>query len=376
MAVKQTAARTWLLLLTFLPVAAVSAQPTPPEQPDESWRNLQEVVGLIHRAYVDPVDIRSLLPAALGGLTDALDPFSTFVPSHEIDAFAQVRNVSSSRSGLLLLKDRGIVFVAAVVPASPATRAGLRPGDIVKAINGLATRSLPRWKVQRFLAGSPGERLNLQILRAAEESSAVLELTDFAWPALVERDVEGVPVLTLTRIDSGTLPQLAARLEELARRAVGALVLDLRNCAWGSPETAFEVASLFSTGHLGELLKRSESIQTFRGADRPLWTGRLFILTARSTLGPGDVLAAVLGGTGRAELIGERTFGHAGRKKELRFSSGDTLWLTDAFYAGPDGLVIREGIEPDLEVGSDPSGFSASEDPVLERALQRAKGGS
>ena len=344
---------------------------------DGSWENLLDVVQLIRRAYVDRIDLTPLLPGAFGGLTDGLDPFSTFVPSQEIDNFNRTREIGSSYHGLIVLQERGVAYVAAAVPGGPGAQAQLRQGDILKSIEGQATRLMPRWKLQKILAAQPGSRLNLQVLRSGEERTAILELDDFDWPAPELREIEGAVLLSLSRIDSDVVQKIGSIFDDLNKRRVRNLLLDLRNCAWGSLEAAYEAASLFAAGPLGSLRKRAESIESYVGEKEPRWKGKVALLVGRSTLGPGEVLAGVLRLRLGAELIGERTFGYAGRRQWVRLSSGDGLWLTSAFYAGPNGVVFKQVLEPDLGVRSNRlSNASIAEDPVLRRALERIRDGS
>ncbi len=92
----------------------LAAQQT--DRPDTSLRNLREVVRLARRAYVERVEPGQLLPAAYSGLTDALDPFSMFVPKSQIKPLEEALRIGGKQSGLLLLKEPGVVYVAAIVP--------------------------------------------------------------------------------------------------------------------------------------------------------------------------------------------------------------------------------------------------------------------
>ncbi|MEM6455381.1 MAG: S41 family peptidase, partial [Acidobacteriota bacterium] len=106
---------------------------------------------------------------------------------------------------------------------------------------------------------------------------------------------------------------------------------------------------------------------------RPRFAGRLVVLVDRGTQGPAEVLATVLRQRADATLVGEQTFGHAGRQTLIALSNGGRLLLTDAFYAGPDGTPLHEPLEPDervrifdqLQLGDDDT-----VDPVLDRAIE------
>ena len=108
--------------------------------------------------------------------------------------------------------------------------------------------------------------------------------------------------------------------------------------------------ALRRTFDLDTLLHRDETVSTFTSDREPVWQGPIAVLTDRGTLGASEVLTAVLQQKADADLVGERTFGHAGRRAESRLSTGGRLVYTDAFYAGPDGERITEGLAPDVRV--------------------------
>ena len=73
-----------------------------------------------------------------------------------------------------------------------------------------------------------------------------------------------------------------------------------------------------------------------------------------------------------AELVGERTFGHAGRQVLVELSSGGRVFLTDAFYAGPDGEVIDTSLVPTVLVSDNSRSFSENDVPLEDLILERA----
>ena len=87
-------------------------------------------------------------------------------------------------------------------------------------------------------------------------------------------------------------------------------------------------------------------------------------------------MAGVLQQKGRAQLVGERSFGYAGRRKLVRLSSGDGLLLTDAFYSAPDAEIINRSLVPDVRVRREGVARNSAEpekDAVLKRAIQRLR---
>lgn len=356
-----------------------------------------EVFSLVRQAYVDETSPDTLMAGALDGAADALDPFSMFIPARQVEGYLAVRDRVRERSGVLLLKEHGMPYVVAVMPAGPSAAAGIEAGDLVAKIGGRSTRLLPLWELHQQLAAAPGTKVELELIRRGEPKQVTLELGSAAPPppALSERD--GVAVLRISAFDGTT----AARVRELLASALGVqhrkLLVDLRDVAGGDPALGYEVARLFVAGDLGALLGRPAKdaatgtstasapaavpagvaaanpteITVFRGDRKPVWQGEIVVLQDRSTLGPSEVLATVLRQSAKARLVGETSFGYAGRQALLELSTGDRFQLTDAFFSGPDRQRIDDGLEPDLEVDERSRSFQEQDLPLDEVIFDR-----
>lgn len=339
-----------------------------------------EVLGLVDQTYVEETRTDTLLAAALDGATDALDPLAVYVPRDGVSSYLEARSVGSDHSGLHVVRERGMLYALAIDAGSPAEEAGIQPGDLVGEIDGRSTRVLPMWRIQRILAGLPGTELDLKLVRFAESLDVTLTLRPFQVPEPTLEVRNGVAVLTLQGMDSGTPGRVGSLLREGVE--TDRLVLDLRGLAGGDPDAAYRLAGLFTDGELGRLDRQGEAVSTFAGDGEPAWSGRLVVLTDGSTLGPAEVLAAVLQQKAGAELVGEATFGHAGRSTMVELSSGAVVFLADAFYTGPDLDPLDEPLSPDVRVATARRTFEAEAeaegdaeetegpDPVLEKGLE------
>jgi carboxyl-terminal processing protease len=329
-----------------------------------------EVFGLVRSSYVDETDARALLAGALEGAGDALDPFSTYVPAEGVEAYERALAAGPSRSGLALADDQGIVYVLGVEAGSPAATAGFQTGDIVAEVDGRSTRELAAWQLASLLAGEPGASLACDVLREGEEVELTLVLADYAAPAPSIERVREQPVLHPGRFVEGTAGAVRPLLAELAAAGGDRLLVDLRGAAGGSAPAAYEIAGLFASGSLGKLAGRDGVVRDFGAAGEPVWKGRLVVLVDGYTQGPAEVLAAALKQRAGAKLVGLPSFGWAGEREMVALEGGARLHLTTAFYTGPDGEPIAEGLEPDLLVDDLAATFGEREKPVSERILE------
>jgi|SRR5579862_266382 len=387
-----------------------------------------EVLGLIRDTYVDEPNTDALMAGALEGVTDAMDPFSVYVPGPAVPGYVKALATGKSLSGLALLKERGATLVMSVEKGSPADAAGLKVGDLVAKLDGTSTRTTPLWEMQEALAGPPGTKVSLEVIRLGVPVQAAFDLKPFTPPAVSLSQVgetpeteaagngdtetgagaagaagkkhaapappaptapmaprspanpQGEKTATVLRIPSfraGTAEQVRGELG--ARGTAGGapgsseakLLIDLRGVSSGDPEQAYEVAKLFASGDLGAMLRRKQELRRFESSDTPVWQGRLVVLVDRGTAGPAEVFASVLQQRAGAELVGERTLGYAGHRSTADLSTGSRLFFTDAFYTGPDKKPINESLKPDLLVSERNRTFLEKDVPMSDLILRR-----
>jgi carboxyl-terminal processing protease len=359
-------------------VAAQARKDTP--DPDSLYKYLSvfsEVLGLVRHAYVQDTEVQRLMAGAYEGTADALGTFTVYVPADQVAEFRRVRSQPPRDAGLLLVRERGWIYVAGVAEGSTADTVGFERGDLVAEIDGEATRDLQVWQIEGHLQERAGQPVKMTVLRQGENHELVVP-ADSGRPALpatasVQR-VRGVPVLRIARFDAGTETAVAAEVQRLARAGEGKLVIDLRGVGGGDPEVAYQVADLLLAGEMGTLKSRDQVRTRFSATGEPAWKGRLVVLLDRGTLGAAEALAVVLDQGADATLVGEPTFGHVGRRTQVELSSGAVLELTDAFYTGPDGKALAESLEPDVEVDERSRRLGERELTVDDLILQRGVG--
>lgn len=362
------------LLVVFIVAGSMLGAVSKDDGQDSLYKYLSvftEVFRLVQDAYVENVDVHTLMAGALDGTTEAMDPFSLFLPADQVDSYLAARAQGSRLTGITLLKERGIAFVAAVDPGSPAEKAGVEVSDIVSEINGSSTRLMPVWEIQEILGGEPGSHVELELLRMGERETASFELAPFEPPAAGLDSVEGAGRIRVGSFQPENVARVRQALEEAFTKGERRLLVDLRGVAAGDARVAYDIAGFFVRGELGTLERRGEVEETFASEAQPVWQGKLVVLVNRGTLGPAEILATVLRQKAEAELVGERTFGWAGRQDIAELASGGRLVYTEAFYTGPDREALREGLEPDVRVSGVSRTFEEKDLPLSELILKR-----
>jgi carboxyl-terminal processing protease len=363
------AARTGTAMALLTVFAVQSALAAPPEPQDavgmtprdltlEDLRAFSDVFNQARKNFVDPVDERALIHAAIRGMLAELDPHSSYLPA---TAYQELRDVSSGRYGgvgIRLAFTDSRIEVDAIIDGSPADRAGIDLGDVILAIDGEPVRGRALQDAADAVDGEPGTRVQLRVQRPGEPPREVtLERELIKLPTLSYQALSrGWGLFRMSQFHRDSAKDLAAALESI--RAGGTdlagLVLDLRGNPGGVLQPAIEIADGFlESGRIVSTRGRNPTMQMEFTAQPGQWLpGKpLVVLVDRRSASASEVLAGALQDHGRALIVGERTFGKGSVQSVLPLRDGSGIKLTTARYYTPDGRSIQaEGIVPDLAV--------------------------
>jgi carboxyl-terminal processing protease len=311
-----------------------------------------EVIRIVLDSYLEPVNLDRTMNGADLGLGDALDGDSAYLDASELKSYQQSLQ-ETGEVGLSVTRRFSFIIVAAVRPGSPADRARVRPGDVIKSIDGKHSRILSVPMADSLLRGAPGSTAKLKILRAHNEVADFALVRERPTPIAIERRVleEGIGYMKIPEFGAGTLDEVETGIANLTRSGAKRLVLDLRGSTSGTPENAVKVGSAFlKDGVVTKLISRHAAERSFAvDGTASKWAGPLVVLVDSSTGGPGEILAAALADSGRT-LVGERTIGRVGVQKTIPVADGAFV-LTVGKYVSPKGREIHgKGVEPGVTV--------------------------
>jgi carboxyl-terminal processing protease len=339
-----------------------------------------EVVSLVLAQYVEPVNLDRAMAGARLGMADALDGDTSYLDAEQYKLVQQPPGEADADVGLVLTRRFAFLMVVAPRPGSPAAKAGLRPGDLVKAIDERHTRPMPALVAERLMRGAPGSSVKLSVLRAGAEPFDVTVVRERLRPAVAEGRMldAATGYVRIGEFTATSAEDVRGQVESLQRSGATRLLLDLRDAAWGAPADGVAVAELFlQGGPVAKLVGRRTDEKLLQAdAARSAWAGPLAVLVTNGTAGPGEVVAAALLDAGRAKLVGEHTFGRAAVSKTVPLPEGG-LVLTVAKYMSPKGTSIHgQGIAPSVPVAEeddDSADVTAGPDRILEKALEVVK---
>lgn len=342
----------------------------------EHLRIFDDVVSLISNNYVENVDIDKVMHGAMHGLADGLDPDTSYLDVAQVGAFEKHETPGSGQTGIELTRQYYLRVIAAR-EGSPAAKAGLQPGDYIRAIDGQSTRDTSVFEGTRLLRGKPGSTVRLTVLRGNAADPHDMEITRQELPALAVKGrlASGAGVLRVPEFGPRTADQIRSEAAALQKAGATRLIVDVRGNAFGDVETGIASARLFvPSGTLAYRQDRGKEKDPIAAAagDGAI-TLPVTILTDNGTAGAAELFAGAIQGNRRGDVIGERTRGRAARQKLVKLPDGSGLLLTHLLYLLPGGGAIHEkGLVPDVAVEQPTVEFGQTAptgDPILEKAL-------
>jgi carboxyl-terminal processing protease len=340
-----------------------------------------EVLRIVLEAYVEPVNVDRAMDGAHLGLTDALDGDSAYLDAEEFRAYQAPGRENDAEIGVILSRRVSFLMVVTTRAGSPAQKAGIRPGDLVKTIDGRHSRPLSAVAGQRLLRGAPGSVVKLTLLRAGSDPVSVDVVRERLTPIpATARMLEGgAAYVKVAEFTPRVTEEVRADVEGFKRAGARQLVLDLRGAGHGELSEAVKMAELFMKGGVVAKVAGANSEEQVLTADpaRSVWDRPMAVLTDNGTSGAGEIVAAALLDAGRASVVGEPTFGRAPIQRAVALPEGG-LVLTVARYVSPKGTAIHgKGLTPSVPV-QDRTDEDAEEapagDPILDKALEVLRG--
>jgi carboxyl-terminal processing protease len=320
-------------------------------------RNFSRVYELVRQAYVEKVDNKTLMTAAITGMLSGLDPHSEYLDK---DALAQLNEDTTgqySGLGIEVLQVDGALRIIAPIDDTPAARAGIKPGDIIVKIDGKTVDQDNIDDMFKKLRGEPGSKITLTVLHEKSEQPVDLPLVrqQISITSVKVRPLEpGYAYIRLSQFQEDTASDLQKKLAEYIQKngqPKGA-VLDLRSNPGGLLTAAVAVGDDFlDSGSIVSTRGRlADSNMTFSAHPGDLLNGApIALLVDNGTASAAEIVAGALKDNHRALVVGRRTFGKGVVQTVLPLDADHAVKITTARYYTPSGTSIQaEGIKPDI----------------------------
>lgn len=356
----------------------------------EKYKKFQELGVLrdaIHQQYYKPVDDQDLETGVKEGLFSGLeDPYSEFLTKEEMEQMKEMTTGKFIGIGVQIESKDGYVTVVSPLEGSPAEAVGIRAGDRIVSIDGLAytgdqlqeavskiklnaksssiyskdgTKTYP--SVKLLILNQNGEQKEMQVERKEIEIDTV------------KSEMKGsIGYVRITNFDMRTNEEFVKALDRIRAQNASGLIIDLRNNPGGLLDQVNAVAShLLAKDQVIVYTEDNQQKKTyFNSTGEGLWEKPIVVLINKGSASASEILAAALKDHQKATLIGQTSFGKGLVQHVIPLADGTGYKLTTQQYFSPNGTVIQDvGVVPHEEIEMNPDVvFNSAQDTQLQQA--------
>ena len=325
----------------------------------EELKVFSDVLDIIEKNFVDPVDSKKLIRGAIRGMISSLDPHSAFLlPESYKDLQIETRGQFSG-IGIVITMQDNVVTVISPIDGTPAYKAGIKAGDQIIKVDGEETKAMMLWEAVKNMRGKKGTSVVITIRR-----KGLPEPIDFT----IVRDIiplesvrsyllkPGYGYVRITNFRENTADDVKAALKKLesGKTPLNGLILDLRDNPGGLLDQAIKVADIFlDKGPIVSIKGRLEAHSKIYSAhrDKDKLSHPIVLLINEGSASASEIVAGALQDHGRALVLGTTSFGKGSVQTVEPLRDGSGLKLTIARYYTPNGHAIQvRGIVPDVLV--------------------------
>ncbi|SLN28570.1 putative CtpA-like serine protease [Pseudoruegeria aquimaris] len=315
----------------------------------------------VRAQYVEEVDERELIRAAINGMLTSLDPHSSYLAPEDFDDMRVQTRGEFGGLGIEVTQEEGFVKVVSPMDDTPAFEAGIEAGDYITHVDGESILGLTLDEAVELMRGPVGSEIIVTIVREGEdEPFDVSIIRDTIKLTAVRSRVQGdTVVLRITTFNDQTYPNLEEELNEKVAELggienVNGFVIDLRNNPGGLLTQAIKVSDAFLDK--GEIVstrgRNPEDGERFNATEGDLAQGKpVVVLINGGSASASEIVAGALQDHRRAIVVGTKSFGKGSVQTVMPLRGDGAMRLTTARYYTPSGRSIQAlGVAPDIIV--------------------------
>ena len=337
--------------------------------------NFTKVLDLIENSYIDDVDSKELTQSAIEGMLRTLDPYSNYLPPDrfkalEIDTYGEFGGI-----GVELTIKNGELTVIAPLENTPAFKAGIKPGDIILAIDNKLTKDMSSREALEYLRGPRNSKVSLTIKPVdggdSKEVKLVREIIiiESVKTELINDTIAYIKLLQFQKKSSQDFIDAYKKLEKQSNSKLIGLIVDIRNNPGGLLDQAIDIADAFIDTGLIVSVKGRNPLQTkdyYANDQTSIPRMKTVVLVNKGSASASEVLAGALKDRKIGNLLGEKTFGKGSVQTIIELEDGSGVKLTTARFYTPSGNRIESlGVVPDIIIKN-----SEDSDLQLARAIE------
>ena len=320
-----------------------------------------DIFDRIRSEYVEEVDAKELIEAAINGMLTSLDPHSGYLPPVDAEKMREQTRGEFGGLGIEVTQEEGFVKVVSPIDGTPADEAGMEAGDFITHVDGESVLGLTLNEAVERMRGPVGSEIIITVVREGEdEPFDVTIIRDFIKLTAARVRTEGKSVvIRVTTFNDNTFDNIKDGLDKELEKAGGleninGVVIDLRNNPGGLLSQAIRVSDAFL--EKGEIVstrgRNPEDGDRYNATPGDLIDGKpIVVLINGGSASASEIVAAALKDHRRGIVVGTKSFGKGSVQTVMPLREQSAMRLTTARYYSPSGRSIQNlGVTPDIIV--------------------------
>ena len=320
-----------------------------------------DIFERIRAQYVEDVDTKDLVEAAINGMLTSLDPHSSYLSPDDSENMQVQTRGEFGGLGIEVTQEDGFVKVVSPMDGTPADQAGIESGDFITHVDGESVLGLTLNEAVELMRGPVGSEIIITVVRegTAEPFDVSIIRDTIKLTAVRARVEQNAVVLRVTTFNEQTYPNLEAGLAEKVEELggednVSGIILDLRNNPGGLLNQAIKVSDAFLDK--GEIVstrgRNPQDGERFNATPGDLANGKpIVVLINGGSASASEIVAGALQDHHRAIVVGTKSFGKGSVQTVMPLRGNGAMRLTTARYYTPSGRSIQAlGVSPDILV--------------------------
>ena len=343
-----------------------------------------EVLDKINKQYVEEVDQGEAMDSAINGVLQSLDPYSAYMTPEMFKSMATETSGEFGGLGIEVGMEAGVVKVISPIDNSPASEAGIKPGDYIVKINNTQVQGKSLSEAVDLMRGPVGSDIQITIRRIGEKKALNFTITrQIIEVSSVKTEIkqDNVGYIRLTSFNENSSDQIKKEINKFKKnKDIEYYILDLRNNPGGLLSQAIKISDFFLQS--GEIVstkgrKDNENRKWFAKKGDIINNKTIVVLINYGSASASEIVAGSLKDHKRAILIGQRTYGKGSVQSIIPLNNNGAIRLTVSKYYLPSGDSISEvGVLPDIEIEEENNEFiiNTETDNQLKFALKLLNG--
>ena len=320
-----------------------------------------DIFDRIRSDYVEEVDAKELIEAAINGMLTSLDPHSGYLPPVDAEKMREQTRGEFGGLGIEVTQEEGFVKVVSPIDGTPADEAGMEAGDFITHVDGESVLGLTLNEAVERMRGPVGSEIIITVVREGEdEPFDVTIIRDFIKLTAARVRTEGKSVvIRVTTFNDNTFDNIRDGLDKELENAGGleninGVIIDLRNNPGGLLSQAIRVSDAFlDKGEIVSTRGRDpEEGDRYNATPGDLIDGKpIVVLINGGSASASEIVAAALKDHRRGIVVGTKSFGKGSVQTVMPLRKQSAMRLTTARYYSPSGRSIQNlGVTPDIIV--------------------------